>query len=77
MTTTIWVSDDTKSKLAVLKQNDESRDEFLNRLARRERDVTELGGFADEGIVEHVEQKDRELNEALEAGDTIDDLPGQ
>ena len=77
MTTTIRVSDDTKSKLAVLKQDDESWDEFLNRLARRERDVTELAGFADEGIVEHVERKDRELNDALEADDTIDDLPGQ
>ncbi len=78
MSTTIRVSDDTKAKLAVLKGDDENWDEFLNRLARRERDVEELGGFADEGVVEHVERTDRELNESLDAGETaIDDLPGR
>ena len=55
MSTTIRVSDDTKSMLAVLKADDESWDEFLSRLARRERDVDELGGFADEGVVEDME----------------------
>jgi predicted CopG family antitoxin len=55
MSTTIRVSDDTKSMLAVLKADDESWDEFLNRLARRERDVDELGGFADDGVVEDME----------------------
>jgi predicted CopG family antitoxin len=55
MSTTIRVSDDTKSLLSVLKEDDESWDEFLSRLARRERDVDELGGFADEGVVEDME----------------------
>jgi hypothetical protein len=41
--------------LSVLKEDEESWDEFLNRLARRERDVDELGGFADEGVVEDME----------------------
>ena len=54
MSTTIRVSDDTKSMLSVLKEDDESWDEFLNRLARRERDVDNLGGFADEGVVEDM-----------------------
>lgn len=42
--------------LDVLKTDDESGDEFLARLARRERDVDELSGFAESaGIVEHME----------------------
>ena len=52
MSTTIRVSDETKSKLSVLKEDGESWDEFLNRLARKERDVGELGGFADDSVVE-------------------------
>ena len=55
MSTTIRVSDETKSMLSVLKEDDESWDEFLNRLARRDRDVDELGGFADDGVVEDME----------------------
>lgn len=51
MSTTIRVSDETKSMLSVLKEEDESWDEFLTRLARRERDVNELGGFADDAVV--------------------------
>jgi heme-degrading monooxygenase HmoA len=39
--------------LDVLKTDDESGDEFLARLARRERDVDELSGFAESaGIVD-------------------------
>lgn len=52
MSTTIRISDETKSKLSVLKEDDESWDDFLNRLARRERDADDLGGFADDDIVE-------------------------
>jgi predicted CopG family antitoxin len=63
MSTTIRVSDETKSKLAVLKNDDESWDEFLNRLARQERDVEELGGFADEGVVEEMETAREESRE--------------
>ena len=55
MSTTIRVSDETKSKLRVLKRDEESWDEFLNRLARRERDVDELGGFADDSVVADME----------------------
>jgi predicted CopG family antitoxin len=54
MSTTIRVSDETKSRLRVLKQDGESWDDFLNRLARQERDVDELGGFADDTIVEEM-----------------------
>ena len=65
MSTSIRVSDDTKSMLAVLKEDDESWDEFLVRLARRERDVEELGGFATEGVEQSMERSHRELNESL------------
>ncbi|MFC6722232.1 DUF7557 family protein [Halobacteriaceae archaeon SHR40] len=51
MSTTIRVSDETKSRLRVRKQDGESWDDFLNRLARQERDVDELGGFAEDTIV--------------------------
>jgi len=54
MSTTIRVSDETKSRLRVLKEDGESWDDFLNRLARQERDVDELGGFADDTIVEEM-----------------------
>jgi len=56
VSTTIRVSDDTKSKLSILKEDDESWDEFLSRLARQERDVAELGGFADDGVVKDMER---------------------
>jgi predicted CopG family antitoxin len=45
MGTSIRVSDETKSMLAVLKRDDESWDEFLARLARRERDVETRAGL--------------------------------
>ncbi|AUX08400.1 hypothetical protein AArcSl_0754 [Halalkaliarchaeum desulfuricum] len=41
--------------LSLLKNEDESWDEFLARLARRDRDVEDLGGFADEGVVADME----------------------
>jgi deoxyadenosine/deoxycytidine kinase len=67
MGTSIRLSAETKSMLAVLKDSDESWDEFLERLARRERDVEELAGFAeDEGVVEHMESKSGELSESLD-----------
>lgn len=55
MSTTIRISNETKAKLSVLKTDGESWDEFLNRLARQERDVDELGGFAGDGVVEDME----------------------
>lgn len=65
MSTSIRVSDETKSMLAVLKEDDETWDEFLVRLARRERDVGELGGFAEEGIEDSMKQTHEDLNESL------------
>lgn len=78
MSTTIRVSDDTKSMLSVLKEEDESWDEFLSRLARRERDVAELGGFADEGIIESMDETNTEMGEAFaENIEENDDLSRQ
>lgn len=75
MSTSIRVSDETKSMLSVIKEEDESWDEFLSRLARRERDVSELGGFADEGIVEDMEETENEMNESFEENiEEADDL---
>lgn len=66
MSTSIRLSDETKSMLAVLKSEEESWDEFLVRLARRERDVKELAGFAEsDGIVEHVERTDERLSRSV------------
>jgi len=73
VSTSIRVSDQTKSMLDVLKEDDESWDEFLNRLARRERDVEELGGFVDEGIVDHMEEANEDLSSSLE--DNVRDGP--
>lgn len=66
MGTSIRVSDETKSMLELLKEGDETWDEFLARFARRERDVEESSGFADVGIVESMEETDRQLSEAFE-----------
>jgi len=52
--------------LSVLKEDDESWDEFLTRLARRERDVAELGGFGEDGIAEGMQQTSQELSESFE-----------
>lgn len=78
MSTTIRVSDDTKSMLSVLKEEGESWDEFLVRLARRERDVGELGGFAEKGVIESMEQTAQEMSESFERNiEDTDDLSRQ
>ena len=79
MGTSIRVSTETKSMLSVLKDDDESWDEFLERLARRDRDVEELAGFAeDEGIVDHMETKNNEMSDSFDENKVEDDdLPGQ
>jgi len=79
MGTSIRVSTETKSMLSVLKDDDESWDEFLERLARRDRDVEELAGFAeDEGIVDHMETKNDEMSESFDENKVEgDDLSGQ
>jgi len=74
MSTTIRVSDDTKSMLSVLKDDGESWDEFLTRLARRERDVEELGGFGEEGLTESMEETNRSLSESLDQNTEANDL---
>jgi deoxyadenosine/deoxycytidine kinase len=52
--------------LSVLKEDGESWDEFLNRLARRERDVEEIGGFGEEGLAESMEQTNQSMSESFE-----------
>lgn len=78
MSTSIRLSDETKSMLAVLKEDDESWDEFLVRLARRERDVEELSGFAGSAhIVDHMDERNEKMSESLdENASKTDDLLG-
>ena len=77
VSTSIRLSDETKSMLEVIKRDEESWDEFLVRLARRERDVEALSGFAgDAGIVEHVDERNEALGESLDANRERDDLSG-
>lgn len=71
MSTSIRVSDETKSMLAVLKEDSESWDEFLARLARKERDVKKLGGFGTAGIEESMAETHDEMNDAF--AEAIDD----
>ncbi|SDE99730.1 DUF7557 family protein [Halorientalis regularis] len=66
MSSFIRISKETKRKLETRKQEGESFDDLLNRLARTEKDVEEMAGFAGEGIGEHVRRKREELNESLE-----------
>jgi hypothetical protein len=61
--------------LSVLKEDDESWDEFLTRLARRERDVAEIGGFGEEGVTESMRETNRAMSESFE--ENIDDLSRQ
>ena len=66
MSTSIRISDDTKKRLETLKQDDESFDELLARLSRTDKDVDEMGGFADDDIVEGMAKTREELNESFE-----------
>lgn len=66
MSSSIRISDETKRKLEARKRDDETFDELLDRLARTEKDVEEMAGFADEGIEDHMENKRDELNKSLE-----------
>lgn len=62
--------------LSVIKEDEESWDEFLSRLARRERDVEEFGGFAGDAIVDQMAETHEELNESFEEQiESDDDLP--
>lgn len=66
MSTSIRVSERTKRKLEALKRDDETFDELLDRLARTEKDVEALAGFADEDVESGMEDARRRLSEALE-----------
>ncbi|QLH81299.1 DUF7557 family protein [Halosimplex pelagicum] len=66
MSSSIRISDETKRKLELVKQDDETYDELLARLATTEKDVAERGGFADDGVVEDMAHAREEMNESLE-----------
>ncbi|MFB6150556.1 MAG: antitoxin VapB family protein [Haloarculaceae archaeon] len=66
MSTSIRISDETKQKLELLKRDDETFDDLLDRLARTEKDVEELGGFAEDDVVEEMRRTRDELNESLD-----------
>lgn len=66
MSTSIRISEETKQKLEALKRGDETFDDLLDRLARSEKDVKEIAGFADEDIEEAMKAGREELNESLE-----------
>ena len=66
MNTSIRISSDTKKQLETLKRDDESFDELLTRLLRTDKNVDEMGGFADDDIVEGMAKTREELNESFE-----------
>jgi len=66
VSTSIRISNDTKKQLEALKRDDESFDELLARLSRTDKDVDEMGGFADDDIVEGMAKTRKELNESFE-----------
>lgn len=66
MSSSIRISDETKKKLELVKRDDETYDELLDRLATTEKDVEERGGFADDGVVEDMARARDELNESLQ-----------
>jgi predicted CopG family antitoxin len=69
MSSSIRISEETKRKLEARKQEGESFDDLLDRLARTEKDIEEMGGWLDEDeaeeLEEHVQEKREELNESL------------
>ncbi|WP_135823220.1 DUF7557 family protein [Halostella litorea] len=66
MSSSIRISDETKKKLELVKQDDETFDELLDRLATTEKDIKEKGGFADDSVVADMEQARNEMNQSLE-----------
>jgi hypothetical protein len=62
------ISEETKQKLEVVKRDDETFDELLDRLAvtRTPDDVETMAGFADEGVEKHMKRTHDELSESLE-----------
>lgn len=70
MSSSIRISEETKRKLEARKREGETFDELLERLARTEKDVDEMGGWLEEEeadeVEEHVKQKREGLNESIE-----------
>jgi len=68
MSTSIRISEETKAKLEAVKQDDETFDELLDRLAvtRTPDDVEAMAGFGDEGIENHMTQTNEELSDSLD-----------
>lgn len=64
--TSICISERAKQKLETLKRDDETFDELLDRLARTEKDVEALAGFADENVGEGMEDARERLDDSLE-----------
>lgn len=69
MSTSIRISEETKEKLELVKRDDETFDELLDRLAvtRTPDDVAEMAGFGDVGIEEHMNETHSDLSESLDA----------
>lgn len=67
MSSSIRISEETKSKLEAIKRPDETFDELLARLAvdRTEADVEALAGFGSEGIEAHMSEERSKNNESL------------
>lgn len=67
MSTSIRISEEMKQKLEAVKQEDETFDELLSRLAvtRTPDDVEDMAGFAAEGIDEYMEDVHGELSESF------------
>jgi len=66
MSTSIRISEQTKRKLEALKGDEETFDQLLDRLARTEKDVEDLAGFAEEPVEEAMEEARQELNDDLQ-----------
>jgi predicted CopG family antitoxin len=60
MSTSIRISEETKRNLELLREDDETFDELLARLARTEKDVEAMAGFAGEDYDEDAVADTRE-----------------
>lgn len=70
MSTSIRISEETKRKLEAVKRDDETFDEFLDRIVvdRTDSDVEAFLGMAgSEDIDEHMREVNEELSASLEA----------
>lgn len=67
MSTSIRITEETKERLEILKRDDETFDELLDRLTvtRTETDVREMAGGGGDALEESMEQARADLNESL------------